>query len=125
MRLAEMVAPLCAPLKLNFRDVPVRDVTDDSRAVHPGSLFVAVDGVAADGHRFLHDAVRRGAVAVVSERLPWPMTACPTVMVPDSRRALSSLAATFHGRPADRMTIVGVTGTDAGRASSSSRSARM
>ena len=82
----------------------------DSRACGPGSLFVAVSGFHVDGHAYAADAVRRGAVAVVAERSV--DVDVPLVLVPDSRRALSALAAEMLGHPSRRLTVAGVTGTD-------------
>jgi UDP-N-acetylmuramoyl-L-alanyl-D-glutamate--2,6-diaminopimelate ligase len=99
--------------------VEITYVTADSRQVRPGALFVAVQGGATDGHRFIADALRRGAAAVVGTR-PWTeMTAeavttkrVPYVQVADSRAALARLAAAFYGYPSRQMRVVGVTGTD-------------
>ncbi|HXG41999.1 MAG TPA: UDP-N-acetylmuramoyl-L-alanyl-D-glutamate--2,6-diaminopimelate ligase [Dehalococcoidia bacterium] len=100
-------------------DVPVRGIAWDSRLVSPGDLFVAVPGLRHDGHDFLRDALTRGAaaLAVQADRRPhWAHlldgTGTSLLEVPDSRRALSRLAAAFHGFPARRLTVVGVTGTD-------------
>jgi UDP-N-acetylmuramoyl-L-alanyl-D-glutamate--2,6-diaminopimelate ligase len=102
-----------------LRSVEITQVTADSRQVRPGALFVAVQGGAADGHRFIADAVRRGAVAVVgtdaltSETTEVVTTSCvPYVQVADSRAALALLAAAFYDYPSRQMRIVGVTGTD-------------
>ncbi len=110
--LEELTAPLQAVQKLNCADVPVRSVTDDSRRLAQGYLFVAVAGERADGHSFIAEAVRLGASAVVCEKVPWPLPPCPVIQVPDSRRALSALASALHGRPAERLCVVGITGTD-------------
>jgi UDP-N-acetylmuramoyl-L-alanyl-D-glutamate--2,6-diaminopimelate ligase len=89
--------------------VPVTALAEDSRRVRPGTLFVAVPGVREDGARYAADAARRGAVAVVAERpLPIPV---PTLVVGDARAAGADLAAAFHGRPAESLACVGVTGT--------------
>lgn len=92
-------------------DPPISSIVADSRRVQAGSLFVAVTGGSADGHRFTPDAIGRGAVAVVGEK---PMTGLtvPYARVSDGRAALALLAAAWHGFPARRMRIVGVTGTD-------------
>ena len=95
-------------------------VTQDSRQVKPGSLFVAVPGFSVDGHRFLDDAVDNGAAALLVQadrRAAWqPIAAAhpdvPVVAVEDSRSALARIAAAFHDFPARRLTVVGVTGTD-------------
>ncbi|MEW6427096.1 MAG: UDP-N-acetylmuramoyl-L-alanyl-D-glutamate--2,6-diaminopimelate ligase [Thermodesulfobacteriota bacterium] len=89
----------------------VSRVTADSRLVVPGTLFVAVAGDRADGHAFLADAVRRGAVAVVVER-PVAGLALPAVTVANGRVALGRLAAAFHGHPASSLRVVGITGTN-------------
>lgn len=88
----------------------VTSVTEDSRRVTEGALFCAVDGSALDGHRFLGDAVRRGAAAVVVSRAS--DVPVPQVVVRDSRVAVALAAAQWYGRPADGLTIVGVTGTN-------------
>jgi UDP-N-acetylmuramoyl-L-alanyl-D-glutamate--2,6-diaminopimelate ligase len=91
------------------RQLSVRGVADDSRAVEPGDLFVAVPGEHEDGRAHVDDAVAAGAVAVVSETpLDVPV---PVLLVPDARTALAELAAAWHGRPADALALVGITGT--------------
>ena len=91
-------------------DPEVTLVTSDSRAVVPGALFVAVRGTRADGHDFAAAAARAGAAAVVAERTV-PCAPALLLVVRSSRRALALAAANFHGRPADRLTLCGVTGT--------------
>jgi UDP-N-acetylmuramoyl-L-alanyl-D-glutamate--2,6-diaminopimelate ligase len=89
-------------------------IESDSRSVTPGTLFVAITGRRTDGHRFCREAVERGAVALVVERVPDPAVdpSIPLVMVPDSRLALSALAAAFHGHPSADLCVAGITGTD-------------
>lgn len=91
--------------------VEVRGVTQDSRAVRPGSLFVAVPGQHHDGHDHAGEAVAAGAVALVLERA-MPLPGVPQVLVPAARPALASAAAWFEGDPSYRLGVVGVTGTD-------------
>jgi UDP-N-acetylmuramoyl-L-alanyl-D-glutamate--2,6-diaminopimelate ligase len=82
----------------------------DSRAIVPGALYVAVRGSQADGHRFVPDAVRRGAAAVVVET---PAGAgVPEIVVSDGRRAALALGAAWYGHPARRLSLIGVTGTN-------------
>ena len=82
----------------------------DSRAVGPGSVYLALRGSQADGHRFVPDAVRRGAAAVVVEA----PTSCgvPEIVVRDGRRAAIALGAAWFGHPARRLSLIGVTGTN-------------
>jgi UDP-N-acetylmuramoyl-L-alanyl-D-glutamate--2,6-diaminopimelate ligase len=91
-------------------------VADDSRRVVPGTLFVAVAGERSDGHDYVDAALAAGAVAVVVERAEAASAltsdAATTIVVPDSRRALSRLAAAFYGRPSQALRVAGVTGTN-------------
>jgi UDP-N-acetylmuramoyl-L-alanyl-D-glutamate--2,6-diaminopimelate ligase len=91
-------------------DVEIKGLGHNSRQVRPGDLFAAIKGLDADGHDFIPDAIRQGAVAVVGEREM--SISVPYVLVPDSRQALAHLAAAFHGHPARRLRVIGVTGTD-------------
>lgn len=92
-------------------DLRVEEIVFDSRRAGPGSLFVAYRGVETDGHEHAAAAVARGAVAAVVER-ELPGLGVPQVLVPNGREALAHLAAAWHGYPARRLTVVGVTGTD-------------
>lgn len=85
-------------------------VTDDSRAVTPGALFVAVRGSARDGHDFLEAAAAAGAGAAIVED-PSPTT-LPAIVVRNGRRAAAIAAAAFWGEPARGMRLVAVTGTN-------------
>jgi UDP-N-acetylmuramoyl-L-alanyl-D-glutamate--2,6-diaminopimelate ligase len=96
---------------LNPTNPTITGVRDDNRQVEPGNVFVAYRGVANDAHRFIPDAVRRGAAAIVCERDPGPLTV-PVIRVPDGREAFAWLCAAWHGFPSRAMTVVGVTGTD-------------
>jgi UDP-N-acetylmuramoyl-L-alanyl-D-glutamate--2,6-diaminopimelate ligase len=90
----------------------VSGITLDSRAVEPGVVFVAIRGLQTDGNRFVPQAIERGAAAIVSA-LPgegYPET--PWIQVADERAALAVLAANFHGRPAEKLHAIGITGTN-------------
>ncbi len=98
------------PIELHGANVRVSDVHMDGRAVTPGSLYVAIRGARADGHRFVSSAIERGAVAAaVAER---PDEDLPYLLVPDTREALGWLAASVHGEPAESLALVGITGTN-------------
>ena len=90
---------------------PVHAITDDSRAVTAGSLFVAVKGERVDGHGFIEQAIKAGAVAVVAQA-PVASGPLPFVLVADSRKALGLLGSRFHGDPSARLKMIGVTGTN-------------
>jgi len=82
----------------------------DARAADQGDLFFCVPGTRADGHDFAGEAVDRGAVALVVERvLPLPV---PQLVVVDSRAAMAVAADVFFGAPTRELPVVGVTGTN-------------
>ncbi len=89
----------------------VRGVAYDSRAVEPGHLFVCIKGEKHDGHDFVGDAVRRGAVALIVERDVAVPEGVASAMVSNSREALARVAQAFYGDPSRSMVCVGVTGT--------------
>ena len=91
--------------------IGVRSVTEDSRAVRPGDLFVAIAGQHVDGHEFAGRAVSAGAVAAIVEH-PLPELAIPQIVVERPRRALAEAAAWRYGDPSHGLGVVGVTGTD-------------
>ena len=83
----------------------------DSRRVKPGWCFVAIRGETTDGNRYIDAALQAGAVAVVSDSLP-PKPGIAWAQVTHGRRALARLSANFYGRPAERLLISGITGTN-------------
>lgn len=117
MRLTSLRAALPTVLSQIGGDVEVHGIAADSRQVHPGDLFVAIPGINVDGHRFIAEAVKEGAVAVVGERPPQELSQVPWgtftyVRVPDAREAWGWLCAAWHDFPSRRMILIGVTGTD-------------
>ena len=88
----------------------VTGVGVDSRGVGPGMLYVAVRGSQADGHRFIPDAVKRGAAAVVVEQSR--PAGVPEIVVRDGRLAALALGAAWYDYPGRKLTLVGITGTN-------------
>ena len=88
----------------------IRAVTDDSRRVAPGTLFVAVRGTERDGHDYLEAAERAGAAAAIVEDAS--RTTLPALVVRDARRAAAIAAASVYGEPARGLTMLAVTGTN-------------
>ena len=114
MQLGRLLQPLNGYTLTGSTDVEIRGMTCDSRLVQPGHLFVALRGHLQDGHRFVADALDRGAVAVVADRGgPVPARAGSTlVLVGDTRVALAGLAAEYFGRPFEGLNLIGITGTN-------------
>jgi UDP-N-acetylmuramoyl-L-alanyl-D-glutamate--2,6-diaminopimelate ligase len=92
-------------------EVTIRGVALDSRRVRPGYAFVAIVGGQTDGHEYISDAISRGASVVIGTR-PIEELTVPYVQVEDARQALACVAAAYHGFPARKLRVVGVTGTD-------------
>ncbi|MCY1042406.1 UDP-N-acetylmuramoyl-L-alanyl-D-glutamate--2,6-diaminopimelate ligase [Corallococcus sp. bb12-1] len=112
MKLTDVLAGCGAEQTSGGRSaVDVTGVTQDSRRVKPGDLFIAVPGLKEDGAQFIGEAVSRGAVAVVSEK-QGQSSQVPFFKVSSARKALALIAANFYGRPADKLTLLGVTGTN-------------
>ena len=87
-------------------------ITYDSRKVKPGTLFVAISGMQADGHEFIPQAIENGAVAILSNGRSPKTQAVPIFQVKDPRLALSHISAQFYGNPSMAMNVVGITGTN-------------
>lgn len=113
MKLGRLLqAAPAAQLRTGAAATEIAGLAYDSRAVQPGSLFFALPGAKTDGGLYVEEAVRRGAVAVVHENGVRVPRGAADVAVPCARTAMADLAAEFHGHPADKLRIVGITGTN-------------
>lgn len=92
--------------------VTVKNVTNDSRRVASGDLFIALRGQKKDGHEFIRGAIKRGAGVIVSESGFEAPENVIKVLVKDTRAASGLIAANFYGNPSKKFRIVGVTGTN-------------
>jgi UDP-N-acetylmuramoyl-L-alanyl-D-glutamate--2,6-diaminopimelate ligase len=110
MRLQELVK------NVNFKgtsdDREISAITYDSRKVKPGTLFVAIAGEQSDGHEFIPQAIKNGAVAILSNGRSPKTSAVPILQVKDPRLAMSRISAQFYGNPSTKINIVGITGTN-------------
>lgn len=93
-------------------DAEVSDVTHDSCQVGRGSLFAAVRGLTVDGHRFIDDVMRRGAVGIISELGASESFPGAWLQVTNIREALAKAADLVHGNPSHHLKLVGITGTN-------------
>lgn len=96
-------------VKNSFEDKEVTDVTQDSRLVKEGSLFVCVKGAAFDGHSVAREMMEKGASAVVVER---DLGIDGQILVENSREVYSPICANFFSNPAEKLKIIGLTGTN-------------
>lgn len=91
-------------------DVEITGLCYDSRAVEKGDLFFCIKGYAVDGHKFAHAAADAGAAClVVSEKQDVDAV---QIVVDDTREAMALISANYYGNPADKLTMIGVTGTN-------------
>jgi UDP-N-acetylmuramoyl-L-alanyl-D-glutamate--2,6-diaminopimelate ligase len=114
--LAEIATALAAAQLLQDRRGTVPDtatgITDDSRMVRPGSVFIAVRGTERDGHDYLEVAQQAGATAAIVEQASRVPRGLPALVVGDGRRAAPLAAAVAYGWPGRALQLVGVTGTN-------------
>ncbi|MBP5315715.1 MAG: UDP-N-acetylmuramoyl-L-alanyl-D-glutamate--2,6-diaminopimelate ligase, partial [Muribaculaceae bacterium] len=103
-----------SPLKVvGPTDLTINNITLDSRTVANGDMFVAVRGALVDGHTFVGKALAAGAVAVVVEEMPEAIAeGVAYILVESTSRALAQLADAFYCHPSQKLTLVGVTGTN-------------
>jgi len=109
-QLADVAGGRLVTPKTGQAEVPVVDVTHDSRQAGDGILFVAIRGAVVDGHGFVSRAVAAGSPVVCVDH-PTGATVME-IVVPDTRRALGPLAASVHDDPSQTMKVIGVTGTN-------------
>lgn len=105
--------------KVNIRSVNgntsavIKDLQIDSRLVGPGSAFIAIKGVAADGHQYIDTAIRNGASVIICEIMPAGLIEGVTyVQVENSAAAAGYMAHNYYGQPSEKLKLVGVTGTN-------------
>jgi UDP-N-acetylmuramoyl-L-alanyl-D-glutamate--2,6-diaminopimelate ligase len=110
LKLGPLLASAKVPVPAGAEELDVRSIAYDSRKVAPGSLFVAIEGFHRDGHDFVADAVKRGAVAIVAQKKI--RSKVPVAVVADSRAALADLASELFEHPTRKLKLVAVTGTD-------------
>ena len=113
MRLKDFIQDIGAVETRGPLDIDITAITSDSRAVTPGSLFIAVKGFASDGHKYIASAIEKGAVAIVCEEIPDQVrNDVAIVKVENSRHAVAMIADAFYGHPSRKLTLVGITGTN-------------
>ena len=124
MKLRELIQDIEAVDIRGSQDIDVTAITGDSREVTPGALFIAVRGFASDGHKYIGQALEKGAVAVICEEIPGQAGNDGIVMadsdrpsvtfvkVANSRHAVAMVADAFYGHPSRKLTLVGITGTN-------------
>lgn len=94
-------------------NLEISDFDFDSRKIQNNSLFIAVKGTQADGHKFIENVIEKGAIAIICEDLPEKLQETITyIQVKDSAAALAIVSANFYDNPAEKLKVVGITGTN-------------
>ena len=116
MKLRELLHGLDILATTGPLDVDITGVVSDNREVQPGNAFICYPGIRVDSHIFIPDALQKGAAVIIGEKpiaeLSGPTKQFTYLQVPNGRRAVSALAANWHGNPAKRLKLIGITGTN-------------
>lgn len=111
MRLTELLKNLEYKCEQGSLDTDVRSVVFDSRKADKDSLFICIKGAVSDGHKYAQEVVEKGAsVLVVQDDVTVPEQVT-VIKVPDSRYAMACISAAWFGHPAEKMKVIGITGT--------------
>lgn len=114
MKLKDLLTNKAVQKTINLlNEISIESIEMDSRSVRTNTLFVAIKGVTSDGHEYISKAIEKGAVAIVCQNLPEQILPnIVYVQVENSAKILGQLASTFYDFPSEKMTVVGVTGTN-------------
>ncbi len=108
--LGQLISTPLDKTESGWPELTVTGIATDSRRVQPGDLFIAVTGLAADGHRFLAQAREAGAVAALVEHIT--DDPLPQIKIENTRRAMAEVAHRFYDHPAAKLKLFGITGTN-------------
>lgn len=111
MKLSQLLERLEYTVVQGSDDIEITTLINDSRKVEEGSAFVCISGAVVDGHTFVEQVAEKGAAAVIVEKdveAPADMT---VIKVADTRYALALMSAAYFGYPADKLKVIGITGT--------------
>ena len=116
MKLRELLHGLNLTASTGSLDIDITGIVSDNREIEPSNVFACYKGISVDSHIFVADALQKGAAAIIGEKprtaLEIPTTPVTYVQVPNGRRAISLLAANWHGNPAKHLKLIGITGTN-------------
>ncbi len=113
MKLNELLSSIDLLQIVGDPAIEICDVQIDSRKVQAGHLFIALRGTQVDGHTFISTAVRQGAAAILCEELPQEIHESVTyAVVSSTEKSVGPAAHRFFGSPTEKLTLVGVTGTN-------------
>lgn len=111
MKLSKLLERLEYEAVQGSAETEVTTLVNDSRKVESGSVFVCISGAVSDGHQYVADVVEKGAAAVVAEREIEAPEGVTVIRVEDTRYALALMSAAYFGYPAEKLKVIGITGT--------------
>lgn len=107
------IIKICNPTQVSgSKPDTIGSLTQDSRAVEEGAVFIAVKGTQVDGHMFIDDAIEKGAAVIICEDAFYTKTDVCVMEVANTRALVGPLAQAFEGNPAEKLRIIGITGTN-------------
>lgn len=110
MQLKQILNSLNYTIRGNIQDINISSLCFDDRQTRQGSLFFCLSGQEKDGHNYAQNAVKNGASALVVEH--YVDANVPQILVSDTRASLALMSANFYNNPADKLKIIGVSGTN-------------
>ena len=111
MKLSKLLERVVCEIVQGNPDPEVTDIVNDSRRVQPGSLFFCIRGAVTDGHKYAADVIEKGARVLVVEEMVPAGPEVTVVKVADTRMAMALIAAAYYGYPAEKLKVIGITGT--------------
>ncbi len=112
MKLRDMFENISCEIIQGDMETDVSGIAYDSRNVKDGEVFVCVSGFKVDGHSFIENALKKGAAAIVAEKEVEIPQGISLIRVKNSRAALAQMSANYFNKPSEKMTLIGVTGTN-------------
>ena len=110
MQLSNLIKNLSIIKSTGNLDIEISDIVYDSRKVTKNSVFVCLRGHNSDGHKYISDAIKNGATAVISEKYI-DIKDATLIVVENSRKFLADISANFFEHPATKLKVIGLTGT--------------
>ena len=112
MKLSELIKGLPVEKIEGNTEIEINGIVQNSKLVEPGSIFVCIPGFVTDGHKYIPEAISKGAkVILLQHNIPLNQE-ITTILVKDTRKALAFLANRFYGYPSEKLKLIGITGTN-------------
>ena len=111
MKLSEVVQGIDIIDQYGNMEVDIKDIVYDSRKVTPGCIFICITGFKLDGHLYIEEAIKKGAVAAIIER-DVEVDGIPLIKVADTRKSMPIIGSNFYNHPTETLKLIGITGTN-------------